>query len=116
MEFGETKEDCGRWIKRNCARPGDKPFRKDFLLKLLSMEPEESLENIVVVENAENIFGEPYVVFKDKEKGIYYKFEFAGRNSLMWVDIIDKNHALCRMVFPKEKIVTEFVDEAPPSN
>lgn len=114
MEFGDIEENCERWRMDNCARPGDKPFRKDFLEKLLSMHPGSSLEGIIIIENAENIFEEPYVVFKEEE--IYYKFHFAGHNSPIWLDNIDKNHILCRSVWPKEKTVIEFTDEAPPSN
>lgn len=113
-DFGDDKESCERWIMDSCARPGDKPFRKDFLEKLLSMHPGSSLEGIIIIENAENIFEEPYVVFKEEE--IYYKFHFAGKNSPIWLDNIDKNHILCRNVHPKEKTVIEFTDEAPLSN
>jgi len=113
-DFGDDKESCERWIMDSCARPGDKPFRKDFLEKLLSMHSGSSLEGIIIIENTENTFRGPYVVFKEGE--IYYKFRLAGHNSLIWVDNIDKNYILCRNVWPKEKTVIEFTNEAPRSN
>jgi len=123
--WGESKENCEEWVKRNCASPDDLRMKHNDLLKLISIAGEELdfdnpfkykeyevISNQLVYEGNEH--NDCRLVFKKGDK--YYSFEYMyvlwGSNNPRIgkynsnKNMIDKTTYLCRNVQRKEKRVT----------
>lgn len=118
---GCLKRECEAWLKEHCRQPGDKVFPKKLLKKLLTLEADATLEDILVVENKKGDNGgrtiDCQVVFKDGSR--YYSFEYFHNNHGIYTALgrwnvddpcdLGKNKYLCRGVYPQKKVVLEFI-------